>query len=129
MYAEIRNLRRLRVKVPDVETKVILKALDYSIPEYKEAGKKLAESLIYPTVVRNNRAREVFPDIEPLSARDAMEIAVKESKTTYSPLWEKDFLRELLSDKILTQSGLLSPELMKNLERVGKIRDLFTRKH
>jgi hypothetical protein len=58
-----------------------------------------------------------------------MEIAVKESKTTYSPLWEKDFLRELLSDKILTQSGLLSPELMKNLERVGKIRDLFTRKH
>ncbi len=129
MYAEIRGLRRLRVKIPDVETRVILKALDYSIPEYKEAGKKLAESLIHPTVVRNPKARETFSDIVPLSARDAMETAAAESKTTYSPLWEKDFLRELLSDKILTQSGLLSPELLKNLERVGKLRDMFSRKH
>ncbi len=129
MYAEIQGLRRLRVKIPDVETKVILKALDYSIPEYKEAGKKLAESLIHPTVVRNFKAQETFSEIVPLSAREAMEIAASESKTTYSPLWEKDFLRELLSDKILTQSGLLSPELLKNLERVGKIRDMFSRKH
>lgn len=129
MYAAIRGLRRMSVKIPDVETKVILTALDYSIPEYKEAGKKLAESLIHPTVVKNLKARDAFPEINPQSAREAMESAVKNSKTTYSPLWEKDFLRDLLSDKILTQSGLLSPELMKNLERVGKIRDMFSRKH
>lgn len=128
MYAEIKGLRRLRVKVPDVETRVILKALDYSIPEYKEAGKKLAESLIHPTVVKSVKFREAFPEIEPKSAREAMEEAAKNSKTAYAPLWEKDFLRELLSDKILTQSGLLSPELMKNIERVGKIRDMFSRK-
>lgn len=129
MYAEMKGLRRMHVKVPDVETKVIVKALDYSIPEYKEAGKKLAESLMYPTIVHSHNAKDVFPEIQPLSARDAMETAVKNSKTTYAPLWEKDFLRELLSDKILTQSGLLSPELLRNLERVGKIRDMFSRKH
>jgi len=129
MYAEIRGLRRMRVKVPDVETKVILTALDYSIPEYKEAGKKLAESLIHPTVVKDIRSREAFPEINPQSAREAMESAVKNSKTTYSPLWEKDFLRDLLSDKVLTQSGLLSPQILKNLERAGKIRDMFLRKH
>lgn len=129
MYAEIQGLRRLHVKVPDVETKVILKALDYSIPEYKEAGKKLAESLIYPTVVKTTSARETFPEVEPVSAREAMEAAVKNSKTTYAPLWEKDFLRELLSDKVLTQSGLISPELLKNIERIGKIKDMFSRKH
>ncbi len=129
MYAEIKGLRRLRVKIPDVETKVILKALDYSIPEHKEAGKKLAESLIHPTIVKNPRALEEFSEIVPQTAKQAMKFAIESSKTTYSPLWEKDFLRELLSDKILTQSGLLSPELMKNLERVGKIRDMFSRKH
>ena len=128
MYAEIKGLRRLRVKIPDVETKVILKALDYSIPEYKEIGKKLAESLIYPTVVSSPRALETFDDIAPLGAREAMELAMKESKTVYAPIWEKDFLRTLLSDKILTQSGLLSPEVLKNLERVGKIKDMFSRK-
>jgi uncharacterized protein YbjT (DUF2867 family) len=129
MYAEMRGLRRMNVKVPDVETRVILTALDYSIPEYKEAGKKLAESLIHPTVVKSLKARKEFPEINPQSARKAMESAAKNSKTVYASLWEKDFLRELLSDKILTQSGLLSPELMKNLERVGKIRDMFSRKH
>ncbi len=129
MYAEMKGLRRMHVKIPDVETRVIVKALDYSIPEYKEAGKKLAESLIYPTVVHSTKAREFFTDIVPLSAREAMESAVKNSKTTYAPLWEKDFLRELLSDKILTQSGLLSPELLRNLEKVGKLRDMFSRKH
>ncbi len=129
MYAEIKGLRRMRVKVPDVETKVILKALDYSIPEHKEAGKKLAESLIHPTIVKSSKARDEFTDIVPQSAKDAMKTAVADSKTTYSQLWEKDFLRELLSDRILTQSGLLSPELMRNLERVGKLRDMFSRKH
>lgn len=129
MYAEIKGLRRLHVKVPDVETKVILKALDYSIPEYKEAGKKLAESLIYPTVVKSLAAREAFPEIEPMDVKQAMNLAVKNSKTVYAPLWEKDFLKELLSDKVLTQSGLLSPQLLKNLERAGKIKDMFLRKH
>ena len=129
MYAEIKGLRRMNVKVPDVETRVILTALDYSIPEYKEAGKKLAESLVHPTVVKNAKARDEFSQINPQSARVAMESAMKYSKTVYASLWEKDFLRELLSDKILTQSGLLSPELMKNLERVGKIRDIFSRRN
>lgn len=129
MYAELKGLRRMRVKVPDVETKVILTALDYSIPEYKEVGKKLAESLVHPTVVKTPGAREAFPEINPQGVRGAMESAVKNSKTKYAPLWEKDFLRELLSDKVLTQSGLLSPQVLKNLERAGKIRDMFMRKH
>lgn len=128
LYAEMKGLRRLRVKIPDVETKVILKALDYSIPEYKEAGKKLAESLIHPTVVKNAVALEAFPSIRPAGVKEAMNEAVKSSKTSYAPLWEKDFLRELLSDKVLTQSGLISPELLKNIERIGKLRDMFGRK-
>lgn len=128
LYSELAGLKRKKVKVPEVETKVLLKALDYSIPEYSQVGKKLTESLEHPTVVTNNDALKAFPDIEPKGLRVAMDIARSASKTHYAPLWEKDFLKVLLNDKLLTQSGLLSPELLKNLERVGKIKDILTRR-
>jgi hypothetical protein len=105
-----------------------MKVLDYSIPEHSNAGRKLTESLEHPTVVTNNLAKKVFPEIKPLALREAMDTARSQSKTHYAPLWEKDFLRSLLSDKILTQSGLLSPDLLRNLEKVGKLRDILSRK-
>jgi uncharacterized protein YbjT (DUF2867 family) len=128
LYSELAGHKRIRVKLPEVDVRVLMKALDYSIPEHSAIGKKLAESLGYATVVTNQRAKEVFPEIEPLPARVAMDLARSRSKTHYPPLWEKDFLKSLLSDKILTQSGLLSPELLRNLERVGKLREIFSRK-
>lgn len=128
LYAELSHLKRFKIKLPDVEPKVLMKALDYALPEYADVGKKLIESLEYPTVVVGQEAEKVFPEIQPLKLREAMEVARKESKSVYPPMWEKEFLRTLLSDKILTQSGLLSPELLKNLERVGKLKDILSRK-
>lgn len=128
LYAELQGLKRKIVKVPEVEIKVLMKALDYTIPEHAEAGRKMTASLTHPTVVTNNVAHEFFPDIEPLDLRTAMDLARNASKTHYAPLWEKDFLKVLLSDKILTQSGLLSPELLRNLEKVGKLKDILSRK-
>lgn len=128
LYAELAGLKRKRIKLPEVESKVLMKALDYSIPEHADIGKKLAESLGISTVVTSSKALELFPEIEPLDLRTAMDIARSASRTHYPPLWEKDFLKSLLSDKILTQSGLLSPELLKNLEKVGKLREVFSRK-
>lgn len=128
MYSELAGLKRKKIKVPEVEVKVLMKALDYSIPEYAQVGKKLTESLEHPTVVTNDIAKKVFPDIHPIELRVAMDKARSQSKTHYATLWEKEFLRSLLSDKILTQSGLLSPELLRNLEKVGKLRDIFSRK-
>jgi uncharacterized protein YbjT (DUF2867 family) len=128
LYSELSGLKRKKIKIPEVEMKVMIKALDYAIPEYSLVGKKLTESLEHPTVVTNDMAKKTFPDIAPLKLRVAMDLARAESKTHYAPLWEKEFLRSLLSDKILTQSGLLSPDLLRNLEKVGKIRDIFSRK-
>jgi uncharacterized protein YbjT (DUF2867 family) len=128
LYSELSNLKRLKLKIPEVESKVLMKVLDYSIPEHANAGRKLTESLEHPTVVTNDLAKKVFPEIKPMELRVAMDKARSESKTQYKPLWEKEFLRSLLSDKILTQSGLLSPELLRNLEKVGKLRDIFSKK-
>jgi uncharacterized protein YbjT (DUF2867 family) len=127
-YADVAGLKRKRIKFPEVEPKVLMKALDYAIPEHSYAGKKLTESLEYPTVVTNDLARKTFPQIRPMPLGQAMDLAHASSGSHYAPLWEKDFLKALLSDKILTQSGLLSPELIKNLEKVGKIKHLLTRK-
>jgi hypothetical protein len=128
LFLELDGVRRKRVKLPEVEAKVLMKALDYAIPEHADVGKKLTESLEHPTVVTDFYANELFPNIKSIGVREAMNFARNGSKTHYSNLWEKDFLKTLLSDKILTQSGLLSPELLKNLERVGKLKDIITRK-
>ena len=128
LYSELANLKRKIVKVPEVEIKVLMKALDYALPELSDIGKKLAQSLEFPTVVTNEDAHVAFPEIHPKSLRMAMDLAMSQSKTLYKPLWEKDFLKSLLSDKILTQSGLFSPDLLRNLERVTKLKDMITRK-
>ncbi len=128
LYAELAGIKRKIIKLPEVEPKVLMKALDYAIPEHSSIGKKLTESLTHPTVLTNDSAKKFFPEIEPKSLRVAMDLAHSTSKTHYAPLWEKDFLKMLLSDKLLTQSGLLSPDLLKNLEKVGRLRDIFSRK-
>lgn len=128
LYAELANIRRVRIKLPDLEAKVLMKVLDYSIPEHSDAGKKLTESLVHATVVTNDLAKVLFPEIEPIGLREAMNRARLNSKSHYAPLWEKDFLRSLLLEKILTPEGLLSPDLLRNLEKVGKLRGILSRK-
>lgn len=128
LYADLAGLKRKKIKVPEVELKVLLKGMEYSIPEHSNAGKKLAESLEYPTVVTDASAAKAFPEIKSESLRVAMDLARNASQTHYSPVWEKDFLRIILSDKLLTQSGLLSPDLLKSLERVTKIKDFLTKR-
>jgi uncharacterized protein YbjT (DUF2867 family) len=121
LYAKLSGLKRPRVKVPELDARVLMKTLDYAIPEYSQIGKKLTESLEHPTVVTNNLASKIFPTIKPISLNEAMEEARKNSKTIYPPLWEKDFLKLLLSDKLLKESGPLSPEVLRQLEKLGKL--------
>jgi uncharacterized protein YbjT (DUF2867 family) len=128
LYSHIAGLKRVKVKLPEVDAKILMRALDFAVPEHALIGKKLTESLEYPTVVSNNTSQIKFPDIQPMSSRDAMEEAFNASRTHYAPIWEKDFLKDLLSDKILAHSGLFSPELLQNLERVGKFKNILKRK-
>lgn len=128
LYSELKGLKRKKIKVPEVDAKVLMTALDYSIPEHSQIGRKLTESLEHATVVNDDRARVAFPEIDPMNLRTAMDLAQSTSRSHYAPLWEKDFIKLLLSDKVLTQSGLLSPDLLRNLEKVVKLKNLFSRK-
>jgi uncharacterized protein YbjT (DUF2867 family) len=128
LYSEIAGLRRPRVKIPEVEPKIILKALDYAVPEHAQIGKKLTESLEHPTVVTKKDAQEEFPQIIPIDLKTSMKLAISQSKSHYAPIWEKDFLKDLVADKMLSQSGLISSELLRNLEKVAKLRKILSRK-
>lgn len=126
LYSELQGLKRFKIKLPDVDAKILMRALDYAVPELSHMGKKLTESLEHPTVVTTDVAGKLFPEIRPVSLREAMDKARSKSVSRYAPIWEKDFLMTLLSDKILIQS--LSPQLVKTLKRIGMMKGIFTRK-
>lgn len=128
LYADLRGLKRKMIKLPKVDINVMMKALDYAIPEHAQMGRKLTESLEHATILSSDKSLQAFPEIRPVSLKVAMDLAQSESKSHYAPMWEKEFLKILLSDKLLTQSGLLSPDLLRNLEKVGKLREIFSRK-
>ena len=121
LYSKISGLKRPKIKFPELDAKVLVKTLDYAIPEYSQVGKKLTESLEHPTVVTNDLASKIFPTIKPRPLQEAMEEAMRNSKTHYPPIWEKDFLKILLNDKIFTESGPFSPELLGQLDKLGKL--------
>lgn len=128
LYSRIKGLRRIKVKLPDVDSRVLMKVLDYAVPEHAQMGRKLTESLEHVTVVKDTQATVDFPEIQPQHLPDAMRAAASKSKSSYPPIWERDFIKLILSDGALAQSGLLSPELLKRLEQVGKLREVLTRK-
>lgn len=122
LYAKVAKLKRKKVKLPEVDSRILMKILDYAIPEHAQMGRKLLESLSYATTVNSGKSLKTFPDLRPKTLKLAMSEAYAASKSHYPPMWEKDFL------KLIAQSGLLSPDLLRNLERVGKVKKIFSGK-
>lgn len=129
LYAKIAGKHRLKIKVPHLDVRILVKILDYAIPEYADVGAKLSESLVHPTVVTNSLAQEYFPEIKPMSLQESMEAAIKSSKTHYASIWEKEFLKDLLSDKVLIESGLFSNEVISKIKKFEQLIKLTTKKN
>lgn len=126
LYSKLSGIKRIKVKIPEIDSRVLMLLLDYAVPELSQMGRKLTASLEHPTIVTNDAAKKFFPEINPMPLKEAMLRAIKESKSHYAPIWEKDFLKGLLSDKMLTKS--LPPQLLKKLERALTVKNLLTRK-
>lgn len=123
LYSELKGLKRKMIKLPQVDLRILTKALDYSIPEHSQIGSKLTESLDHATVVTSTKDRELFPGISPMKLNQAMKEALEKSKTHYPPIWEKDFLKLLLNEKIIQES--LPSGIAGKLDRLSQFRDLF----
>ncbi len=124
-YAQVARLTRLKIRLPEFDAKILMKALDYAVPEYSQIGKKLTESLEHSTAVTSDLAIKTFPEIRPMGLKEALSIAQEASKTYYAPVWEKDFLKGLLSDKILVEA---MPEVLRHLEKLAKVKKMISRK-
>jgi hypothetical protein len=75
-YAAQRGLRRLFVRVPVLTPWLSGRWLGLVTPVYARVGQKLIDSLRNETVVTSPRAGELFPEIHPLSMREAVAQAI-----------------------------------------------------
>ncbi|QQS48125.1 MAG: SDR family oxidoreductase [Acidobacteriota bacterium] len=75
-YARQRGLRRLIIPVPVLTPRLSSLWLALVTPLYARVGRKLIDSMLTPTVVRDDAARRVFR-IQPLSFRDAISRALR----------------------------------------------------
>ncbi|MBA3613799.1 MAG: SDR family oxidoreductase [Nitrospirales bacterium] len=75
-YARQRGLRRLMIPVPLLTPRLSSLWLGLVTPLYARVGRKLIQSIKYPTVVRDDAARRLFA-IEPISVRDAIARALR----------------------------------------------------
>jgi uncharacterized protein YbjT (DUF2867 family) len=71
-YARQRGLRRVMIPVPVLTPYLSSLWLGLVTPLYARVGRKLVDSLRNETVVGSDRARAMFPDIEPRPVRQAI---------------------------------------------------------
>jgi len=75
-YARQRGLRRVMLPVPVLTPRLSSLWLGLVTPLYARVGRKLIQSIRYPTVVRDDSARRLFT-IEPVSVRAAIAQALR----------------------------------------------------
>jgi uncharacterized protein YbjT (DUF2867 family) len=126
---KLEGVSRPKFLLPITDQRVLIPLIDVVLPEFSNVGKKLFLSLAYPTVVTDQKAEELFPDIKPQSIEEAMRLAWEESRTQYPAVWEGDFWKEMgehtllqtrqgqqqLIDKLKTLAAPYQERLMKRI--------------
>ena len=79
VYAEVRGLKRLIVPVPVLAPKLAALWVGLVTPIPNSLAVPLVEGVVRPVLADDRRAGELFPEIEPLPYREAVERAVKRS--------------------------------------------------
>ncbi len=114
MVARLENLNRPRFQVPPIDQRLLLPMLDVVLPEFSEVAKKLFLSLVHPTVVTDQKAQEIFPEIQPMSLENAIKAALASSQTQYPAPWEGDFWKEV-ADLTLAQTKVGQEKVVERL--------------
>jgi uncharacterized protein YbjT (DUF2867 family) len=119
-YAEVRGLRRFIVPVPVLAPRLAGLWVGLVTPIPREIALPLVEGVVQPVVGDVSRARTLFPEIEPLSYRDAVELALDRIRTGAVPTRWSGALgvgdtveyedREGLNREVRTRPVALPPE-------------------
>jgi len=79
-YARQRRLRRLAIPVPVLTPRLSSLWLGLVTPLYARVGRKLVDSIYYPTVVRDDAARRIF-SVHPAGLQEAIAQALRNEDT------------------------------------------------
>jgi len=78
-YGLQRGLRRIMIPVPVLTPRISSLWLGLVTPLYARIGRTLIDSIKHPTIVSNHAARSIF-DIEPMSPKEAIHLALKHER-------------------------------------------------
>ncbi len=79
-YAEVRGLPRLILPVPVLAPRLAGRWVGFVTPIPNDLAIPLVEGVVRPVLGDTSRARELFPEIEPMSYRDAVALALKRTE-------------------------------------------------
>jgi uncharacterized protein YbjT (DUF2867 family) len=82
-YARQRGLKRLMIRVPLLTPKLSSLWLGLVTPVYARIGRKLIESIKYPTIVKSDTARRLF-SVRPIGASAAIRSALENEDREYA---------------------------------------------
>lgn len=83
-YARQRSLRRVMVRVPFLTPHLSSLWLGLVTPLYARIGRKLINSIRHPTIVTNDAARRVFPQVETQSVAEAISLALRNEEREFA---------------------------------------------
>jgi uncharacterized protein YbjT (DUF2867 family) len=92
LYGKRRGLHRLVIPVPVLSPGLSGWWLYLFTPRQAKVGRQLAESLKFPTVVLDHSAEVDFADIRPMSATEAMDLALTEQDDHFARICWADEL-------------------------------------
>jgi len=91
LYGRRRGLHRLVIPVPVLSPGLSGWWLYLFTPRQAKVGRQLAESLKFPTIVRDHSAERDFPDIKPMSASEAMDLALMQEDEAFAKIcWAEE---------------------------------------
>ena len=101
IYAEKRGLKRYIIPVPVLTPYLSSLWLGIVTPVYARIGRKIIDSLKYPTVINDHSANEYF-DIKPKTVEESIKIALEEEEKEFH---ENDWLQSMSSTNSLKSWG------------------------
>lgn len=132
VYARQRGLKRLMVPVPVLTPFLSSLWLGLITPLYARIGRKLIESIVHATVVRNERARKTF-EVQPMGIEAAVKSALKYEDRAFAETRWSDALSSAgesgvcggvqfgsrLADSRSLQVNVPGPIAFKPIQRIG----------
>ncbi len=128
-YAAERGLRRLIIPVPVLTPRLSSLWLGLVTPLYARVGRKLIDSIRYPSIIRDQTARQLFPAIVPVDHRQAIAQALASedgllAKRSAAPLAEaapaaRDAAAARFFDTRTIQVARPPEQVFTAIERIG----------